>query len=278
MSTVTDYDAVIRDHYKGQADKHGDGTRSTMEDDVIRAKETQAIEDFVRLLDTRHANGSPLRILDLGCGNGHTLGHLSEKFPGHHYSGGEFSDDILAIAQGRSLEHCEFVSCDARDICFADESFDAVFTQRCLINLLDWEDQLQALREIARVLKPGGHYLMIECFTDGLDNNNKARTECGLAALRPAYHNLYFDKNVLFEAIDDLFCAADPKRLSLGYDGPLCDANFLSSHYFVARVLHPLVTQGEWIRNTEFVKFFAALLPPVGNYAPIQLHLFAKSE
>ena len=278
MSTATDYDATIRDHYRRQAEKHGDGERSTMEDDVIRAKETQVIEDFVRLLDARRASESPLRILDLGCGNGHTLGRLSEKFPGHQYWGGEFSDEILDIAKRRSLEHCEFVSCDARAISFADESFDAVFTQRCLINILDWEDQLQALREIARILKPGGHYLMIECFTDGLDNNNKARTECGLAALQPAHHNRYFDKNVLFESLDGIFRVADPGRLSPGYDGPLCDANFLSSHYFVARVLHPLVTQGEWIRNTEFVKFFADLLPPVGNYSPIQLNLFAKCE
>ncbi|MEE8452414.1 MAG: class I SAM-dependent methyltransferase [Thermoguttaceae bacterium] len=278
MSTATDYDALIRDHYRRQADKHGDSERSTMEDDVIRAKETEAIEDFVRLLDARHPSKSPLRILDLGCGNGHTLHCLSEKFPGHLYSGGEFCDTLLNIARRRSLEHCEFVSCDARDISFADNALDAVFTQRCLINILDWEDQLQALREIARVLKPGGHYLMIECFTDGLENNNKARTECGLEALQPAHHNRYFDKNDLFEAIDGMFRVADPGQLSPGYDGPLCDTNFLSSHYFVARVLHPLVTQGEWIRNTQFVKFFAALLPPVGNYSPIQLHLFTKCE
>ena len=35
------------------------------------------------------------------------------------------------------------------------------------------------MREIARILKPGGHYLMIECFNDGLANNNRAREELG---------------------------------------------------------------------------------------------------
>jgi len=278
MSTATDYDATIRDHYKRQAEKHGDSERSTMEDDVIRAKETEAIEEFVQWLDAGRATDSPLRILDLGCGNGHTLRCLSDKFPEHRYCGGEFTEDLLQIAKSRSLEHCEFVPCDARAMDFADESFDAVYTQRCLINILDGDDQLQALREIARVLKPGGHYLMIECFTDGLENNNKARTECGLDALQPAHHNRYFDRDVLFEAIDGTLRADDPRRLHPDYNGCLCNTNFLSSHYFVARVLHPLVTQGEWTRNTEFVKFFAAAMPPVGNYSPIQLHLFTKCE
>jgi len=278
MSTATHYDETIRDHYKLQAAKHGASERSTMEDDVIRAKETEAIEDFVRLLDAKHQGDSPLAVLDLGCGNGHTLQCLSSKFPTHRYWGGEFTDDLLEIARSRSLERCEFAQCDARAMDFADESFDAVFTQRCLINILDWDDQLQALREIARVLKPGGHYLMIECFNDGLENNNKARTECGLDALQPAHHNHYFDRDVLLEATADLLRTEDPKRLVPDYDGILCHTNFLSSHYFVARVLHPLVTQGPWIRNTEFVKFFAAAMPPVGNYSPIQLHLFTKCE
>jgi len=276
MSTATDYETLIRDHYRHQAEKHGHSKRSTMEDDVIRAKETEAIEEFVRLLEAERTDGTPLRILDLGCGNGHTLSHLSRKFPGHAYLGGEFTDELLDIARSQPSEHCEFVACDARDMGFDDNSLDAVFTQRCLINILDEEDQLRSIREIARVLKPGGHYLMIECFNDGLENNNKARTECGLEALAPAHHNRYFDMDVLLEAIDGLLRVADPRRIQPGYDGPLCDTNFLSSHYFVARVLHPLVTQGQWIRNTEFVKFFAGVMPPVGNYSPIQLHLFTK--
>ena len=39
-----------------------------------------------------------------------------------------------------------------------------------------------------------------------------------------------------------------------------------------ARALHPLVTRGAQVRNTEFVKFFSHL-PPYGEYAPLQIYL-----
>jgi hypothetical protein len=42
-------------------------------------------------------------------------------------------------------------------------------------------------------------------------------------------------------------------------------------------VLHPLLTKGEWIRNTEFVSFFS-FLPPIGNYAPVQSLVFKKRK
>jgi arsenite methyltransferase len=45
---------------------------------------------------------------------------------------------------------------DARQIPFADDSFDCVFSNLCLHNLPGPEDRAAACREIARVLKPGG--------------------------------------------------------------------------------------------------------------------------
>jgi ubiquinone/menaquinone biosynthesis C-methylase UbiE len=144
-----------------------------------------------------------------------------------------------------------------------------VYTERCLINILDWEGQSQALREIARVLKPGGSYLMIECFTDGLANNNKARAECGLQPIDAAYHNLYFDPEKFAAAIAPLF-----DRVTDESSFPL-PGNFLSSHYFVSRVLYPAMARGEVFRNSEVAKFFS-FVPPMGNYSPIQAHVLRK--
>ena len=42
------------------------------------------------------------------------------------------------------------------------ESFDLVISQRCLINLSGWEEQQIALAEIARILNPGGRFIMQE--------------------------------------------------------------------------------------------------------------------
>src|SRR6185295_425301 len=156
---------------------------------------------------------------------------------------------------------------DVRELSFEKESVDIVYTERCLINLLTWEDQQKALKEINRVLKKGGFYFMVESFTDGFDNLNKARRELGLDSIPVAHHNRYFDKQSFKHFLEPFFRMVDPASLG-NADTQRLASNFLSSHYFTARVLHPLLTKGDPnLKNTEFVKFFS-FLPPSGEYAP----------
>lgn len=262
---MEEYDTVKK-HYKEEAEKWCDSSYSTMDDEIIRSKETELILEFLDVF-----KGQRLKVGDIGCGNGHSISLIARQFPCSSYWGIDNSAELIAIAKNRKLANCEFVEGNACCLNFDNEFFDAIYTQRCLINILDWEEQKNALVEIHRTLKPEGHYLMIECFTDGLMNNNKARSECGLTELKEAYHNKYFDKELLAEAVRGKFSIMEPSQL----DGRLSPYNFLSSHYFIARVLHALVTKGEQIKNTEFVKFFS-FLPPVGNYSPIQAYVLRK--
>jgi len=257
---------IVRKHYKEEAEKWGDSSYSTMDDEIIRSRETELILKFLGIF-----KGQSLKIADIGCGNGYTLGFLATQFPSNNYWGIDNSAELLAIAEDRKLANCEFVEGNACRLNFNNEFFDVTYTQRCLINILDWEEQETALAEIHRILKPKGYYLMIECFTDGLMNNNKARSECGLTELREAYHNKYFDKQLFNEAVGRRFTIIEPNQL----DGSLPPYNFLSSHYFIGRVLHALVTKGGQMKNTEFVRFFS-FLPPIGNYSPIQAYVLRK--
>lgn len=267
-------DELICEHYRAQAEKDGSSPLSTISDQIIRDKEVELIKNFVSLAQEKKS-GDKLMILDAGCGNGYTLTVLSENNSSNQLFGLEFTRELLAIAQNRNIPGCVLDHGDVRDTPYQDSFFDLVYTERCLINILDYEQQKKALKEIARILKPNGYYLMIECFTDGLENNNKARQELGLNEIESAYHNLYFDKNKVFDEIRDVFRVVEPAEFEGDTASGSLQSNFLSSHYFVARVLHPLVTKGEWIRNTEFVKFFS-FLPPVGNYAPIQAYVLVK--
>jgi ubiquinone/menaquinone biosynthesis C-methylase UbiE len=259
-------DDLVREHYKKQAAKWGNSAASTMEDEIVRKRETELISNFINILGRKK-----LEIADIGCGNGYTLDVLSAKFPGSKYWGIDFSEELITIAKNRNLANCEFIEGSACSLNFDDNFFDVVYTQRCLINILNWDEQKKALDEIHRVIKPNGYYLMMECFTDGLINNNRARTECGLSELKEAYHNKYFQKELFFNTIKSKFTIMEPNQL----DSSLPPFNFLSSHYFIARVLHALVTQGEQIKNTEFVNFFS-YLPPIGNYSPIQAYILRK--
>ncbi|MCW3089636.1 MAG: hypothetical protein JWP81_705 [Ferruginibacter sp.] len=271
MKESVSNDQVIQSHYKIQAEKHKDSPSSTMEDQIIRQKEIESIFSFFNLRDTSQINN---KVLEIGCGNGYTLEQLATSFPGTEFQGLDFSHDLLAIAAKRKIKNASFSQGDTRKLTFDNESFDIVYTERCLINLLNWEDQQKGLKEIARVLKKGGFYFMVESFTDGFDNLNKARNELGLDSIPVAHHNLYFNKQSFKQFIEPVFTIVDPS--SLGNADAKLASNFLSSHYFTARVIHPLLTKGDPnLKNTEFVRFFS-FLPPSGEYAPIQAFILQK--
>lgn len=271
-----DRDSLIRKHYRLQAQKDGNSPLSTIGERVVREKEFNLITSFINVVSKQRSQHE-FRVLDVGCGNGYTLQRLTNTFDNILFFGLEITPELIQIAESRKMGRCQLSGGDIRHAPYDDTSFDVIFTERCLINILDQKEQLEGLHEIARMLKPTGFFLMIECFNDGLENNNRARREMGLEEITPAYHNLYFDKSNLFSGIQDILVRVDPADIDSNAGMVLFPENFLSSHYFVARVLHPLITKGEWIRNTEFVSFFS-FLPPIGNYAPVQSLIFKKRK
>lgn len=251
-------DNLTLEYYAEQAKLCGNHWSSTMQDEIIRTKEIEFIESNLTTFFPLEAN-----VLDLGCGNGYTTDLMAKRFQMAKFWGGDFCNNLLDIAKQRNILNCQFCKCDARKLQFEDGFFDFVYTERCLINIRDWEEQKIALSEVARVLKPGGIYIMIECFTDGHQNYNKARVELGLSEISLPSVNLFFDKN------------ATMAELGKYFDQMYSKSNFLSSHYFVARVLHAAVSD-KMFRNSEFVKFFSEALPPTGNYSPIQGFVWKK--
>jgi hypothetical protein len=109
--------------------------------------------------------------------------------------------------------------------------------------------------------------VFIEAFSRQLDTLNEARAEFELPPIPPADHNLYLP--------DDFFAVSTLRRLEAPEVPP---ANFLSTHYYVTRVLHPgLIPDTAVKRNSEFVRFFSgALRQNVGDYSPLRLNAFEK--
>ena len=262
-------DRVILDHYAEQAAQHRLEPSSTMADLTTRELELKTIVSCVEHAVRRH--GETLRLLDVGCGNGYLLAELRARFPGLRLSGRDYSPDMVELAAGRALHECEIRQGDVRRLDVADGSVDVVVSERCIINILDEAEQLKAIEELHRVLAPGGIAVVIEAFTDGLDNLNRARTEIGLPPNVVPHHNRWFDKDRLLPTVKGLF------DIVAGDDsGAIPPRNFLSTHYFISRVLYPAVTQAEILYNTEFVRFFR-FLAPQGDFSPIQLYLLRKS-
>ena len=95
-----------------------------------------------------------LSVLDVGCGLGDDVRRMSRLVaPGGRAVGLDASLGLLSKARPRGAEPCAFVLSDARRMPFADGSFDRCRTERTLQHL---PDPAGAVREMARVLKPGG--------------------------------------------------------------------------------------------------------------------------
>jgi ubiquinone/menaquinone biosynthesis C-methylase UbiE len=243
-----------------------------MLDVTTRERETELIVRFVELaardLPANRGSSSRIAIGDVGCGNGFTLGTLRRRFPLFALHGFEFTPQLLALAQARFAddEAVSVVAGDVRQLQAPNDAFDVLVCQRVLINLLDGADQRRALGELARVLRPDGLLLSIEAFNGPLVNLNAARGEFGLEPIPAAYHNLYLE--------DDFF--AEETRLAPLHDESL-PANFLSSYYYIARVLQPALLGNSQIRNSLFARFLSAAIDrPIGDYSPIRAHAFRK--
>jgi ubiquinone/menaquinone biosynthesis C-methylase UbiE len=262
------YTQLILDHYRKEAELYTDDASSTMRDETTRGREVAGI---VRTLEWLIERGAPAgRLLDIGCGNGYLLEVLRSKDPDLAIEGLEYTPELAEIARSRGVENCSIKQGDVRNLPYDDGAFDIVVTERCVINVMDRDDQAKSLHEIGRIIPSGGHYICIEAFTDGLGQLNEARTELGLDENEMAYHNLWFDKDQFLDLVSEEFEVVDPS----GAEG-VPTPNFLSSHYFMSRVVYPAVTKADIVYNSHFVKFFS-FLPPMGNYSPIQFWILKR--
>lgn len=101
------------------------------------------------------------RVLDVGCGKGFLLYELTRAVPGLEVFGIDLS--TYALAQGKPEIRPRLAAATARDLPFADGSFDAVLSLGTLHNL-PIEDLFRAVREIERVGRGPRKYIMVESF------------------------------------------------------------------------------------------------------------------
>jgi len=104
----------------------------------------------------------PIRaLLDLGTGTGRMLELFAPDI--QRGLGLDLSLDMLALARARldraGLKHCSVRQGDIYDLALPRDSFDAVIVHQVL-HFLD--DSVQAIREAARVLRPGGRLLVVD--------------------------------------------------------------------------------------------------------------------
>jgi ubiquinone/menaquinone biosynthesis C-methylase UbiE len=121
-------------------------------------------EDFSSLYDKEkrvfekyYADCTGIRVLDIGCGGGRITRVLKDM--GCSVTGVDVSADMVRSAQEKHSD-IVFMVMDAVKLKFPDESFDDVwFSFNGLDFIFPKDSRIKALKEIYRVIKPGGKFV-----------------------------------------------------------------------------------------------------------------------
>jgi ubiquinone/menaquinone biosynthesis C-methylase UbiE len=112
-----------------------------------------------------HANVQPNHhVLDIGCGTGTLAVQLKRQYPAAHVFG--LDPDPKALRRAKAKTERAGVSVEFKEG-FADElpyeraSFDRVFSS-FMFHHLEGGDRERALREVLRVLRPGGSFHLVD--------------------------------------------------------------------------------------------------------------------
>ncbi|MBD2437440.1 class I SAM-dependent methyltransferase [Nostoc sp. FACHB-110] len=103
----------------------------------------------------------PANILDLGCGTGRLLDRLAIKFPDLRGTGLDLSPNMLRMARLSNRHHPRLIYIEgkAESLPFGEGQFDAVFNT---ISFLHYLEPQQVMREVSRVLTPGGRFYLVD--------------------------------------------------------------------------------------------------------------------
>ncbi|MEV4566189.1 class I SAM-dependent methyltransferase [Nonomuraea sp. NPDC049419] len=102
------------------------------------------------------------RVLDVGCGTGYLTRILSPVVaPTGHVTGLDPSPAMIDHARGRSPANCSYTVGEGQRLPYPDGSFDLVVSSLA-IHHMPSEARPEALRQMFRVLRPGGRLLIAE--------------------------------------------------------------------------------------------------------------------
>jgi len=123
------------------------------------------VEPTLALMDLRPAD----RILDLGCGSGWLVRRLAALVPSGSVTGIDVSDAMVRRSQaaGSAVPNAQFLRGTAEEIPTPPDCFTKVLSVE---SAYYWHDPGRAVREVFRVLTPGGSaWILINFYRDNVD-------------------------------------------------------------------------------------------------------------
>jgi ubiquinone/menaquinone biosynthesis C-methylase UbiE len=142
-------------------------------------------------------------VLETAAGTGIATRHLRNLLPlDVHIVATDLNEAMLKVAQSKfgSNERIAFQPANAMQLPFDDGSFDAVV---CQFSIMFFPNKLAAMREVVRVLKPGGTFLFN--VWDSYEHNHLIRTvNETIAACLPNDPPTFFDVPYGYYQLDNI--------------------------------------------------------------------------
>lgn len=252
----------IKNFWNEQAKEYQQQGKATSPDMIDRELEIENIGKYIK---------NNTKVLDIGCGNGYSTIKFARR-KNIKITGMDYSDEMVKQADialdklnSNLKKRARFQVGDILKMDFK-ENFDIVITCRCLINLINFNEQKTAIKNIFRALKKDGLYIMCENTLDGQNKINLMRKLVGLSEISMRWHNQYLDEKLLLNFLKKYF-----QILEIN--------NFGSLYYIASRVFNAKLTpKGKEPDYLSEINKIAAKLPSVGDYGPTKIFLLKKLE
>jgi ubiquinone/menaquinone biosynthesis C-methylase UbiE len=146
---------------------------------------------YAELVAERAKAFSPLRILETAAGTGVVTEALHRALPDAEIVATDLNQPMLDEAARKvSAARVSFRQADALNLPFEDSSFDLAV---CQFGVMFFPDKVAANAEARRVLRNGGHYLLV--IWDGIDRNLATKAAGGaVAKLFPEDSGAFYER------------------------------------------------------------------------------------
>jgi len=139
---------------------------------MLYTSKVAKLRERVQIIDRAELRDSDT-VLDVGCGRGLLLTEAARRLPHglavgidlwseEDQSGNEPEETAKNAVREGVADQVEIKTGDARELPFGAEFFDAVVSTMALHNIRDAEGREQAVREMVRVLRPGGRIVIVD--------------------------------------------------------------------------------------------------------------------
>lgn len=230
-----------------------------MDADAYSTWAHEGLADYRVRQTLEQVGNHPRRILDYGCGQGKWTPLLRDMFPDAEIVGIDISEVAIAKASQKFPQH-QFLVFDGDRASLEDNGFDLVFSFHVLEHVID---VVASIKDIARLLRPGGHACII--FPCGNKNSFEDRL---INLMQDGRRLSATGESVFFFEVADGHMRRMPSEKTIALfkqQGLMIQAEFYSGHLFAAF---------DWlVRGTgpAYINQFFGSCKPINSFAAIRL-------